>query len=59
VADLSLHGPLLLEARNDAQRILAEDPGFLRPSNAVIGRVLRGEVPALWTAGLDGVPEGG
>ena len=59
VADLSLHGHLLFEARSDAQRILAEDPGFLRPSNAVIGRVLGGQVPALWTAGLDGVLEGG
>jgi ATP-dependent DNA helicase RecG len=59
VADLSLDGQLLLHARTDAQRILAEDAGFLRPANAVIGRVLRGEVPALWTAGADGAQEGG
>ena len=27
VADLLLHGPLLFEARDDAKRLLAEDPG--------------------------------
>ena len=40
VADLSVHGHLLLEARDDALRILAEDPGFLSPQNAIIARAL-------------------
>jgi ATP-dependent DNA helicase RecG len=40
VADLLLHGPLLFQARDDAKRLLAEDPGFLRPENLVISKVL-------------------
>ena len=40
VADLVQHGPLLFQARDDAKRLLAEDPGFLRPENKVIARVL-------------------
>jgi ATP-dependent DNA helicase RecG len=40
VADLLLHGPLLFQARDDAKRLLAEDPGFLRPENMVIAKAL-------------------
>jgi ATP-dependent DNA helicase RecG len=40
VADLMQHGPLLFQARDDVKRLLAEDPGFLRPENRVIARVL-------------------
>jgi ATP-dependent DNA helicase RecG len=40
VADLLLHGTLLFQARDDAKRLLAEDPGFLQPANTVIARVL-------------------
>ena len=40
VADLLLHGSLLFDARDDAKRLLAEDPGFLQPANAVLSRVL-------------------
>lgn len=57
VADLLVHAPLLLEARDDARRILEEDPGFLRPSNAIIRRALG--VPAPWTTRLESVLEGG
>ena len=59
VADLLVHGPLLLEARDDAKRILGEDPGFLRPAHAIISRVLGGTVPAPWTTRFDNVLEGG
>jgi len=51
VADLLLHGPLLFQARDDAKRLLAEDPGFLRPENRVIARVLA----ATNAAAADGV----
>ncbi len=40
VADLLLHGNLLFQARDDAKRLLAEDPGFLQPVNRVVARVL-------------------
>ncbi len=40
VADLLLHGPLLFQARDDAKKLLAEDPGFLQPANRVVARVL-------------------
>jgi ATP-dependent DNA helicase RecG len=40
VADLLLHGTLLFEARDDAKRLLAEDPGFLQPAHMVIAKVL-------------------
>ena len=40
VADLMQHGALLFQARDDAKRLLAEDPGFLRPENKVVARVL-------------------
>ena len=40
VADLAVHGNLLLEARDQALRILSEDPGFLSPQNRIIARVL-------------------
>ncbi len=59
VADLLVHGPLLLQARDDAIRLLAEDPGFLLPANAIIGRVLGGTVPAPWMTRFESVLEGG
>jgi ATP-dependent DNA helicase RecG len=40
VADLLLHGTMLFQARDDAKRLLSEDPGFLQPENGVIARVL-------------------
>ena len=36
VADLLVHGPLLLQARDDAKSVLQQDPGLLLPANAVI-----------------------
>jgi len=54
VADLLLHGALLFEARDDAKDLLAADPGFLAPMNAVAGKVL---AAGAWTddqAALDG-----
>jgi ATP-dependent DNA helicase RecG len=45
VADLLSHGQLLAEAREDAARILAEDPGFLAPENAILSRVLANAPP--------------
>jgi ATP-dependent DNA helicase RecG len=40
VADLLVHAPLLLWAREDAAAILSEDPGLLRPENVAAGRML-------------------
>jgi ATP-dependent DNA helicase RecG len=40
VANLLVHGALLLQARDDAKGILQTDPGLLRPGNAVISRAL-------------------
>jgi ATP-dependent DNA helicase RecG len=40
VADLSRDADLLLSARDEVRRLLSEDPGFLRPENSPIGRVL-------------------
>jgi ATP-dependent DNA helicase RecG len=40
VADLLAHGPLVSESREDAAKILKEDPGFIAPENAVLARVL-------------------
>jgi ATP-dependent DNA helicase RecG len=57
VADLLVHGPLLLEARDDAIRVLAEDPGFLLPGNAVMGRVLG--APGSWMSRFETALEGG
>jgi ATP-dependent DNA helicase RecG len=45
VADLARDADALLSARDEARRILAEDPGFLRPEHAPIGRVLAGAPP--------------
>jgi ATP-dependent DNA helicase RecG len=59
VADLLPHGALLFEARDDAKRILAEDPGLLHPANAIISRVLGGTVPAPWMTRFDNVLDGG
>ena len=39
-ADLMVHSALLLGAREDAAKVLREDPGFLEPDNVVIGRML-------------------
>lgn len=40
VADLLRDGHLVAQAREDAERILRDDPGFLAPANAVLARVL-------------------
>ncbi|HTP59371.1 MAG TPA: DNA helicase RecG, partial [Spirochaetia bacterium] len=40
VADLLVHAPLLLHAREDAGKVLKEDPGFLLPENVAIGKML-------------------
>jgi ATP-dependent DNA helicase RecG len=58
VADLVAHGLLLLEARDDAKKILAEDPGLIRPAHAGLARLFGG-APAPWTAGFTAVTEGG
>jgi ATP-dependent DNA helicase RecG len=57
VADLAVHGHLLLQARDDAMRVLAEDPGFLNPQNAVIARVLNEAGPFNERGGI--APGGG
>jgi ATP-dependent DNA helicase RecG len=57
VADLLQHGELLLEARDDAIRLLAEDSGFLLPGNAVMGRVLG--APVSWMTRFETALEGG
>jgi ATP-dependent DNA helicase RecG len=54
VADLARDADLLASARDEAHRILSEDPGFLRPEHAPIGRVLAGASPF-----PDAVLEGG
>jgi ATP-dependent DNA helicase RecG len=54
VADLARDADALFSARDEARRILAEDPGFLRPENAPIARVLAGSPPF-----PDAVLEGG
>jgi ATP-dependent DNA helicase RecG len=59
VADLLVHGPLLLAARDDAKLLLADDPGLLRPAHVGLAKVLGGTVPAPWTAGFAAVAEGG
>jgi ATP-dependent DNA helicase RecG len=46
VADLMLHGPLLFQARDDARRLLAEDPGLLKAENRVISKALAAAQPA-------------
>jgi ATP-dependent DNA helicase RecG len=46
VADLVLHGELLFQARDDAKRLLAEDPGFLKPEHGVVARGLAAAEPA-------------
>jgi len=46
VADLVLHGPLLLRARDDAKKLLADDPGFLKAEHGVISRSLAAAAPA-------------
>jgi ATP-dependent DNA helicase RecG len=40
VADLLVDAGLLLEAREDAKSLLAEDPGLLAPGNAVVAKAL-------------------
>jgi ATP-dependent DNA helicase RecG len=39
-ADLLVHAPLLLWAREDAGKVLREDPGLLLPDNTAAGRML-------------------
>ncbi len=58
-ADLLVHGDLLLAARDDAGRILQEDPGFLSPVNAVLSRAMAGNGTALWAGGPDTPLDGG
>ncbi|HTZ52115.1 MAG TPA: ATP-dependent DNA helicase RecG [Spirochaetia bacterium] len=40
VADLALHAPLLFQARDDAKRLLADDPGFLKAEHGVVAKAL-------------------
>jgi ATP-dependent DNA helicase RecG len=40
IANLVEHAPLVSEARSDAAEILRDDPGFLRPENSVLSRLL-------------------
>jgi len=40
VADLSRDADALLSARDEARRILSEDPGFLRPEHATMAKAL-------------------
>ncbi len=44
IADLLVDGQVLLEAREDAKGLLAQDPGLLAPENAIVARA--GEGPA-------------
>jgi ATP-dependent DNA helicase RecG len=57
VADLLMHGALLLQARDDARTVLEEDPGLLAPSHAGIARAL--QKPGGVAAGFDTALEGG
>ncbi len=62
VADLLVHGALLFEARDDAKGLLAEDPGFLAPANAVVEKVMAGGAGrwlAVTEAGADAGLDGG
>jgi ATP-dependent DNA helicase RecG len=54
VADLARDADALFSARDDARRILADDPGFLRAENAPLGRAL-----AAAKSFADAVLEGG
>jgi ATP-dependent DNA helicase RecG len=58
VADLLVHGTLLFEARDDAKSLLIDDPGFLAPANAVIGRVMAGGAAQWLTSADDGLEAG-
>jgi ATP-dependent DNA helicase RecG len=51
VADLLLHGSLLLEARDEALAILRTDPELRDPAHAAIGRVLGAAETASWVPG--------
>ncbi|HVO38096.1 MAG TPA: ATP-dependent DNA helicase RecG, partial [Spirochaetia bacterium] len=53
-ANLAEHGRLLINARDDARRILKEDPGFLLPGNTVISAMLAAEA---WWPGPPMTPE--
>jgi len=46
VADLALHGPLLFQARDEAKRLLADDPGFLKAEHGVVAKALATAEPA-------------
>jgi ATP-dependent DNA helicase RecG len=58
-ARLLVDGPLLLKARDEAMRILREDPGFLDPANGIIRKILQDPQLAWWSNGLEPVPQGG
>jgi ATP-dependent DNA helicase RecG len=53
VADLLVHAPLLFWAREDAGRLLAEDPGLLLPDNTAAARML---AEGAWSTGGTGSP---
>jgi ATP-dependent DNA helicase RecG len=59
VADLFLHGPLLFKARDDARRLLDDDPGFLKPRNIVIGKALAASEADHAVSNAAGAVEGG
>jgi ATP-dependent DNA helicase RecG len=53
-ADLMVHASFLLDAREDAVKVLREDPGLIEPDNVAVGRMLA--VGAWGTGALD--PQG-
>jgi ATP-dependent DNA helicase RecG len=60
IADLGVHGELLLDAREAAARLLGEDPGLLAPEHVAIGRMLAEPQSSPWSAAFAGdVLEGG
>ena len=59
VANLLVHGPLLLRARDDAKAVLQKDPGLLLPGNATIARSLAALAAADAAAGVAMATGGG
>jgi ATP-dependent DNA helicase RecG len=57
-ARLVVDGPLLLKARDEAMRILREDPGFLAPANGIVQKVLQDPQLAWWSNGLPPASQG-
>jgi ATP-dependent DNA helicase RecG len=47
-ADLLVHGALLQAAREEAARLLREDPDLLAPENSAVARSLAGDTSAPW-----------